>query len=324
MTSTRVANLYGPVQADLQQVEDVLDRLTHLDDFPGLEKMLQVVLAAGGKRLRPGIALLAGTFGNYRVDLLVPLASAIELLHTATLVHDDVIDKADTRRGHPTASSVWDNGPAVMLGDYMFAHAAELVAMTGNIRVIRLFAATLMKLASGEINQDLSAYDSRETLKNYFTRIGGKTAALFSAAGEGGAIVVEADENHVLALRDYSYNLGMAFQIVDDILDFIGDEAEMGKPVGSDLMQGTLTLPSLLLVERQPSDNAVTRLFESPQNGALEAAIAAVRDSDIIEESQVIARRFRDQAEAALQPLPATEARDTLVELLDYVLERTS
>jgi octaprenyl-diphosphate synthase len=319
-----VKELYGPVQADLQRIEEELENVTRVEDHPALTEMLRLVLGGSGKRLRPGIALLAGTFGNYRLDLLVPLATSIELLHTATLVHDDVIDKADTRRGHRTASSVWDNGPAVMLGDYMFAHAAELVAMTGNIRVIRLFAATLMKLASGEINQDLSAYDSRETLKNYFTRIGGKTAALFSAAGEGGAIVVEAAEKHVVALRDYSYNLGMAFQIVDDILDFIGDEAEMGKPVGSDLMQGTLTLPSLLLVEREPGDNAVTRLFESPQNGALEAAIAAVRDSDIIEESQVIARRFRDQAEAALQPLPATEARDTLVQLLDYVLARTS
>jgi geranylgeranyl pyrophosphate synthase len=326
VTSTRAVSLYGPVQADLQQVEDVLDRLTRLEDFPGLEKMLKVVLAQGGKRLRPGIALLAGTFGNYRTDLLVPLASAIELLHTATLVHDDVIDKADTRRGHPTASSVYDNGPAVMLGDYMFAHAAELVAQTGNIRVIRLFAATLMKLASGEINQDLSAYDSRETLKNYFTRIGGKTASLFSAAGEGGAIVVDSAEDHVVALRDYAYNLGMAFQIIDDILDFTGDEAVMGKPVGSDLMQGTLTLPSLLLVERHPSDNAVQRLFDAPQseNGALEAAIAAIRDSDIIDESHVIARRFRDQAEAALQPLPETEARTTLVDLLDYVLTRHS
>lgn len=324
MTSTKAAALYGPVQDDLQQVEDVLDRLTHHDDFPGLEKMLQVVLAAGGKRLRPGIALLAGTFGNYRTDLLVPLASAIELLHTATLVHDDVIDKADTRRGHATASSVYDNGPAVMLGDYMFAHAAELVATTGNIRVIRLFAATLMKLASGEINQDLSAYDSRETLKNYFTRIGGKTASLFSAAGEGGAIVVEASEQYAIALRDYAYNLGMAFQIIDDILDFTGDEAEMGKPVGSDLMQGTLTLPSLLLMERQPIDNPIQRLFDGRQNGALEAAIAAVCDSDIIDESHTIARRFRDQAEAALQPLPETEARATLVDLLDYVLTRTS
>lgn len=316
--------LYGPVQEDLGKVEEVLERLTNLDEFPGLKQMLQLVLAGGGKRMRPAIALLAGTFGDYRTELLVPLASAIELLHTATLVHDDVIDKADTRRGRPTVSSRFDNGPSVMLGDYMFAHAAELVATTGNIRVIRLFAATLMKLASGEINQDLSAYDSRETLKNYFTRIGGKTASLFSAAGEGGAAVVEAEEGCIVAMRDYSYNLGMAFQIVDDILDFTGDEAEMGKPVGSDLMQGTLTLPSLLLIEGEPNGNAVQRLFDDPVDGSLTAAVAAIRGSDIIDESYVIARRFRDQAEKALGPLPATEAREALVGLLDYVLARSS
>ncbi|MEX2238999.1 MAG: polyprenyl synthetase family protein [Dehalococcoidia bacterium] len=316
--------LYGPAQADLQKVEHVLDELTRLDNFPGLADMLRVVLAGGGKRLRPTIALLSGTFGEYRADLLVALASAIELLHTATLVHDDVIDKADTRRGRETVSSVFDNGPAVMLGDYMFAHAAELVATTGNIRVIRLFAATLMKLASGEINQDLSAYDSRGTLKNYFTRIGGKTASLFSAAGEGGAVVAGAPEEHVTATRDYGYNLGMAFQIVDDILDFSGDEAEMGKPVGSDLMQGTLTLPSLLLMEREPGNNAVERLFADRRDGDLQAALAAINDSDILEESYVIARRFRDDAEKALQALPLSDARRTMVQLLDYVLARSS
>ena len=144
-----VKELYGPVQADLQHIEDELENVTRVEDHPALTEMLRLVLGGSGKRLRPGIALLAGTFGNYRLDLLVPLATSIELLHTATLVHDDVIDKADTRRNRRTASAVWDNGPAVMLGDYMFAHAAELVARTGNIRVIRLFASTLMKLASG-------------------------------------------------------------------------------------------------------------------------------------------------------------------------------
>jgi octaprenyl-diphosphate synthase len=319
-----VKELYGPVQADLQRVEEQLENVTRVDDHPALAEMLRLVLSGSGKRLRPGIALLAGTFGNYRLDLLVPLASSIELLHTATLVHDDVIDKADTRRNRQTASAVYDNGPAVMLGDYMFAHAAELVARTGNIRVIQLFAATLMKLASGEIDQDLSAYDARGTLKNYFVRIGGKTASLFAAAGEGGAAVVEAPEDHIQAMRGYADNLGMAFQIVDDILDFTGDEAEMGKPVGSDLMQGTLTLPSLLLMERQPDDNPVIRLFARPQNGSLESAIAAIRDSDIVDESYTIARRFRDDAESALAPLPQTESRASLVTVLDYVLERTS
>ncbi|MPZ23898.1 MAG: polyprenyl synthetase family protein [Dehalococcoidia bacterium] len=316
--------LYGPVQDDLRLVDDALDRISRVENFPALTDMLAIVLGATGKRLRPAIALLGGTFGEYQAERLVPLAASIELLHTATLVHDDVIDRADTRRGRATANSIWDNGPTVMLGDYMFAHAAELVATTGDIRVIRLFAATLMKLASGEINQDLSAFDSRETLKNYFSRIGGKTASLFAAAGEGGAIVSGAPEDQIEAMREYSYNLGMAFQIVDDILDFSGDEAQMGKPVGSDLMQGTLTLPSLLLIERSPVNNPVQTLFERRDDGDLQTAITAVRESSILDESHDIARGFRDRASDALAGLPPTAARDTLADLLQYVVTRSS
>ena len=318
---TRV--LYGPVQEDLALVEAVFQSLKQVD-YPPLAEMLGLVLGGGGKLLRPALALLAGRFGRYDLELLVPLATSIELLHTASLVHDDVIDNASTRRGRPTANSVFPNGTTVMLGDYMFAHAADQVARTGNIRVIRLFSHTLMVMAKGEIGQDLTAYDSRQTVRDYLQRIAGKTASLFATACEGGAVVAEAPEEWVEALRSYGHNFGMAFQIVDDILDFTGDEAEMGKPVGSDLMQGTLTLPALLLMDRYPKDNPVERYFARPSKERLMQAVEMIRESDIGEESYAIARDLCRQAQEALTILPDAPARQTLLDLTDYILERRS
>ncbi len=320
----KVATLYEPVREELKQVEDVLDSIKNVD-FPMLSEMLEHVLAGGGKKLRPTVALLAGRFGEHRPRLLVPLAASIEVLHTAALVHDDVIDAAPTRRGRPTANSLFTNAPTVMLGDYLFAHAADQVTRTGSIDVIAVFSRTLMAMTRGELGQDMSAYDYSQTATDYFQRIGGKTASLFAAAAEGGAIISEAPEAWRKTLRDYGENLGMAFQIVDDILDFTGDEKEMGKPIGSDLMQGTLTLPSLLLMERYPEDNPVKRLFGNRKRGEhLAQAIDMIVNSDIISESYRIAHDFGDRAASALEPLPEAPARTSLAEISDYVLDRRS
>jgi geranylgeranyl pyrophosphate synthase len=319
----KTRDLYGAVEGDLSRVEALLDSIKDVDYGP-LGEMLSMVLGGGGKLLRPGLALLSGRFANYNLDLLVPLAASIELLHTATLVHDDVIDAADTRRGRPTVNSAYENSTTVMVGDYLFAHAADQVVKTDSLRVVRLFSETLMTLATGEIRQDLAAYDSRQTIRDYLQRIGGKTASLFSCACEGGAVVSEAPEEWIAAMRDYGYNYGMAFQIVDDILDFTGDEAEMGKPVGSDLMQGTLTLPSLLLVEKHPDDSPVQDYFTRPKPETLSAAITMIRSEGIAEESYEMARDFSRRAIDALAPLPENGDRQTLIDLADWSLARRS
>ncbi len=315
--------IYSPVQEDLALVESTFQSLKQVGYAP-LADMLDLVLGGGGKLLRPALTLLAGRFGEYDLELLVPLAASVELLHTASLVHDDVIDNAATRRGRPTANSVFHNSTTVMLGDYMFAHAADQVARTGNIRVIRLFAQTLMMMTRGEIGQDLTAYDSRQTVRDYLQRIGGKTASLFATACQGGAAVAQEPEEWIEALRTYGYNFGMAFQIVDDILDFTGDEAEMGKPVGSDLMQGTLTLPSLLLMERHPGDNPVEKFFARPRDELLAQAVEMIRETDIAQESYDMARGFCARAHEALSVLPDDPARQALYDLTGYVLERRS
>jgi geranylgeranyl pyrophosphate synthase len=315
--------LYGSVQEDLRHVEAVFEGVRAVDYGP-LSEMLAIALAGGGKLMRPALALLAGRFGEYDLARLVPLAASVELLHTATLVHDDVIDLAETRRGRPTVNATFHNSTTVMLGDYLFAHAADQVVRTDDLRVVRLFSETLMIMAKGEIRQDLAAYDSRGDIRDYLARIGGKTASLFSTACEGGALVAGEPPAHVTALRDYGYNFGMAFQVIDDILDFAGDPAEMGKPAGSDLMQGTLTLPSLLLMESAPGDNPVGRYFGEPGEEALAEAVQAVLTSGSIAESTMMARDFSKRAADALAPLPDGADKQTLVALSEYILERRS
>lgn len=321
----KVQTLYGPVHEDLALVEAQFDLIKRVDLAP-LAQMLDHVLGAGGKRIRPGLALLAGTFGTYDLDRLVPLAASIELLHTATLVHDDVIDAAATRRGRATANHLYDNAVSVMIGDFLFAHSADLIARIGSVRVVRLFSKTLMQIATGELDQDVSAFDASKRITDYLNRIGGKTASLFGAACEGGAIAADAPESQVDALRDYGYNLGIVFQIIDDTLDFTGDEAVMGKPVGSDLMQGTLTLPSLLAMEGPAGKAAVTRLFSARRNKAqlLEQAIGVILSGDAITRSRAFAEEYAQRAVRAIEPLPDTSAHRTFTELTHYVLTRDS
>jgi octaprenyl-diphosphate synthase len=325
MTQTPLKPLYGPVAEDMILVEDVLESIKQVELAP-LKRMLDHALEARGKRLRPALVLLTGNLGDYNLNKLVPLGAAIELLHTASLVHDDVVDGAMSRRGRPTTNAVFDNAITVLLGDYMFANAAEMVTRTGSLSVTRLFALALMKMTSGELDQDAAAFDMGKDVQQYLWRIGGKTAALIANATEGGAVLGGLDEKTVEALRTYGYSLGMAFQIVDDILDYTGDEELMGKPVGSDLLEGTVTLPGLLFLERYPRNNPIKRFFTARRERhlRLQEAIGAILASDVIEASMDIARDYIRRANAALDVLPASDAKDCLADLGEYVLNRRS
>ena len=318
----RVVSIHEPVREELARVEAMLESVTR-SEIPVVRRMLEQVLGGEGKRLRPTIALLAGRFGEHRPELLVPLAASIELLHTATLVHDDVIDASDTRRGRPTTNARHHNAAAVMLGDYMFAHAADLICRTESLDVVKLFSRTLMAMATGELTQDMTAYEYGQDTLDYFRRIGGKTASLFATSAEGGALLAGAPADWLEALRNYGENVGMAFQIVDDVLDFEGVEADLGKPAGSDLMQGTLTLPALILMERYPDDNPVKRLFANERRQEhLEEALAMIRDSDILDRSYDVARDLSGRAVRALDALPDTPDRAALVDIAEYVTSR--
>ena len=325
MTQLQLKSLYGPVAEDLILVEDLLES-TKNTEISALKRMLDHALQARGKRMRPALVLLAGQFGDYNLNKLVPLGAAIELLHTASLVHDDVVDGAMSRRGRPTSNAMFDNAITVLLGDYMFANAAEMVTRTGSLEVTRLFALALMKMTSGELDQDAASFDVGRDIQQYLWRIGGKTAALFANATEGGAMLGRCGDDTVAAMRVYGYSLGMAFQIVDDILDFNGNEEAMGKPVGSDLREGTVTLPGLLLLERYPKDNPIKKFFQAKRDREkhLQAALAMVLDTEVLDASMDIARDYVRRANEAITPLAESPAKQCMLELGEYVLNRDS
>ncbi len=315
-------DIYQSIRDDLSQVKESLRSIIKVD-FPWLSEQLDYVVGGGGKGIRPALTLLSGKFYQYNLRYLLPMAVSVELMHTATLVHDDAIDKSMARRGRATIYKLWGEEPAILLGDYLFAKAGEFVSDTQNPRVIKLFSQTLATISSGELNQFFSAYNLKQTQEQYFKKISGKTASLFSLATESGAILSQAPEKSTAVLREYGYYLGIAFQIVDDILDFISTEEELGKPVGSDLTQGTLTLPAMLLMERYPDDNPVKRLFESRDDkDNINQAIDLMRNSPIVDECYEVASEYSTRACQNLNELPDNSSRQALFALAKYVVAR--
>jgi octaprenyl-diphosphate synthase len=306
----------------LVRVDDELDTVSKVS-FPWLAELLGYSLKSGGKGIRPALTLLCGKLYRYNLDTLLPMATAVELLHVATLVHDDAIDKSPVRRGRPTIFKVWGEDKAVLLGDYLFAKAGELTATTRNLAAIKLFAQTLRIISAGELEQIYNAFSLEQTYEQYIHRIACKTAALFILATESGSVLSEAPEASIKILSEYGYNLGVAFQIVDDILDFIGTEAEVGKPIGSDLSQGTLTLPSMLLLKHYPDDNPVKMLFQDhDRHEGIERAIEQIRNSSIIEECYAAAADYCARACQDLHQLPDKASRQSLIDMTDYVIQR--
>jgi len=322
-----LSTIYEPIQEDLVKVEDSLSLVTRTD-FPWLSELLDYSLKSGGKRIRPALVLLSGKFYSYNLGYLLPMATAVELMHAATLIHDDAIDKSSIRRGRPTINKLWGEEQAVLLGDYLFAKAGETVTETQNVPVIRLFSQTLETITSGELNQAVNAFNLEQTRQQYLRRISGKTASLFSLATESGVILSQAPKKVVKALKEYGDNLGIAFQIVDDILDFVGTEEEMGKPIGSDLAQGTLTLPAMLILELYPEDNLIKELFnnrympDEDRQAYIKRVIELVVNSPIVEQCYATASDYCAKASQSLKELPDNASHRALLELADYVIDR--
>lgn len=315
----KIINLLGN---DLAEVENSLNSFGGVQDSH-LSELLDYTLGSGGKRIRPSLTLLSAKFYNYNIDYLLPMAVSVELLHTATLIHDDIIDKSEVRRGRPTINSAWGEEKAILLGDYMFARAGEICARTGNLQVIKLFSQTMAMISDGELNQSFAAFNLKQTREQYLSRIYKKTASLFILAIESGAILSKAPRWAASSLREYGYNLGIAFQIVDDILDFTGTEKKLGKPVGSDLAQGTLTLPALLLIERYPKDNPIIKFFQNQNDLDNKSRITElIINSTIIKECYDIASTYCAKACQSLERLPDNASHQALSNIADYIVER--
>lgn len=319
----RFSSILNPIGEELRQVEARMGEALITDEEP-LTAILRGLFISGGKRLRPALAILASKFRPSEASKVVSLAAAVEMLHTATLVHDDMIDNSLMRRGNPTLNAAWDDEVVVLVGDYLFARSAALAAETENLRIISLFAKTLMLICSSELREALNM--AKPNQEDYYWRISKKTASLFAAATEGGALLSEAPEEEIRALRSYGYNVGMAFQIMDDILDFTGDEEKLGKPIGSDLRQGVITLPVLHFWEENPDWGSVKRILRGGEEREehIRSLVNRIKGSGAIRSSQAEAQGFTEKAKEALSLLPANEYRQVMLELTDYLMIRRS
>ena len=318
----RTASIYAPIQAELAMVDDKLRSLAPAE-VGHLRPLLDYVAETGGKRVRPAITLLAAHSYPHDSEKLVLMAGGVELLHLATLIHDDTVDDSPTRRGRATIGNVWGHHVSVLFGDYVFATSATFVCDTDNIRIMRRFSETIMDLASGELIEYFGAFDAGQVREIYNDRIYRKTASLFCTAGESGALLAGAPEEEVQAMRRYGYNIGMAYQVGDDLLDFEGDETDLGKPVGSDLLHGVLTLPTIMLEERHPEEKPVSALFQDQDNPEkLQHVLDMIRNSGIIGDCEDVVRDYCDRACAELKAIPKGEARRSLQDLAEYVWNR--
>ena len=314
--------IYGPVRDGLVQVEANLRDLSR-NGGENLSDLLAYLFDSGGKGLRPAVTLLASKLHSNGSSKAIIMATAVELLHIATLIHDDTVDNSALRRGKETVSNRWGQNVAILLGDYVFATSATFVCDTENIRVIRRFSETIMELSSGQLMEYCNSYNWKVSRQVYEERIYRKTASLFKTAAESGAILGGAPEEAVQALSAYGYNIGMAFQIVDDILDVRGNADEIGKPVGNDLLQGVLTLPTIMLLERYSNENPIKELFANRgQQSYLKEALGMIQGSSIVNECYAEAEGYCARAKEAISPLPKSPALTSLQTLANYVTER--
>ncbi|MBA2453407.1 MAG: polyprenyl synthetase family protein [Chloroflexia bacterium] len=297
-------------------------------DFPIVSGLIQDIVKSGGKRMRPLLLLLAARSYDYDLERAVTAAAGIELLHTASLVHDDSIDRAALRRGQPTLNSQLDPGAVILIGDFLFAQSAVLAAATNEVRVVAIFARSLAEICDGQIRETLDANRLDQDLADYDRRIHGKTAALFAGAAEMGAVIGGAPERDVMNLKEFGKDLGMAFQIQDDILDLREGTQKLGKPAGNDIRQGVVTLPTMIYAERASEETRTILegilVGDITDDVTIDDVVARIRVSGALDAAEDRAMEFVDSARARLAAIADTETRGFLDDLLHQVINRSA
>jgi heptaprenyl diphosphate synthase len=315
-------DIYQDLRPDLDALEKQLAREVQSNEKL-LQRSSQHLLKAGGKRIRPVFVLLAGKFGEYDLSRLTNVAVALELIHMASLVHDDVIDNASKRRGSPTVKAEWGNRIAMYTGDFIFARALQVITEIPDIRAHRILANAIVRMCEGEIEQVRDFFHFDQSLRTYLKRIKRKTALLLSISCSLGAVVAKCDERYIRALGNYAYYLGMAFQITDDILDMTSTEKKLGKPVGSDLRQGNITLPVLMAREHPDAETKLRHLIHPGMTPVeVEEAIRIIRSVGAIERSQQLADWYLERALRCLERLPDTPDREKLRQIALFIGRR--
>jgi heptaprenyl diphosphate synthase len=321
-----LSRLFASIEPDLERV----DRMFEERAFSGLDMLnaaAEHALSSPGKRLRTALTLLAGKMIDYRLEKLLPLSVAFEMVHLATLIHDDIIDHAATRRGAPTVNARYGDHVAILLGDYLFARTAGLIADVEDFRIDRLFSETVASVCEGTIIELLSTRQFDLSLDMYLERITRKTAVLMAACCKGGAIVGGGLDAQIALMEDYGRNLGIAFQIMDDVLDYSGTSASIGKPAGNDFRQGLITLPLIFAIERDANGRAVwvEEMLGRDQltDEEVSEVVTWVRSSTALERAQELAQHYGMRARALLSEFPGSPEREVLEELVDFVITRT-
>lgn len=311
-------------QSEMQAVEFVLREQVQADNEE-LTRANAELLNAGGKRIRPLFVLMCSRFGDTEADWVIPLAAAVEMIHMATLVHDDVIDNALTRRGRPTVRAQWGNLAAMYAGDYLLGRALSLLTQIPNLQIHREMSEAIVRMCEGEIEQIEDFYNWRQSLRRYLRRVERKTALLISVSCSLGALAAGASQESVRVLRRFGYYTGMAFQITDDVLDYVADAKVVGKPVGGDLRQGNLTLPALHAA-RQSAVGAELRATVQPSmhGSDVDRALDLVRQSDGLPFARDLARRYMEKAMRLLGQLETGQLQSDLASVAQFVNARMS
>jgi heptaprenyl diphosphate synthase len=317
----KLNRIYSFLKTDIDRIEKELETAIESDSRLLNQASLHL-LQAGGKRIRPVFVLLSAKFGEYDIDSVKNAAVALELIHMASLVHDDVIDDAELRRGKPTIKSQWDNRIAMYTGDYIFARGLEYMTHIKNPEAHQILSHTIVELCKGEIAQIKDKYRCDQNLRDYLLRIKRKTALLIAVSCQLGAIASGAPEEVHRRLFRFGYNVGMSYQITDDILDLTASEEELGKPAGSDLWQGNITLPVLYAMEDPVLRSDIECVSEDTPAEQMKKVIAAILASDAIERSHRVSRMYLDKALEDLALLPQNRVKKTLKNVANFIGKR--
>lgn len=319
----KTSELFSDVLPELEAVEQELHRQL-ASETPLLAELGTHLLRGGGKRLRPALVLLSAKLFEYVPERLIPVAAAAELIHMATLIHDDIVDRAEMRRGMPTVNHKWGDDVSVLLGDYLFAKAFSMLAETGDNRIVRMMADVVFRMSGGELEQINRTFDLDRDIESYLVHIDKKTAYFIGECCRIGGLLGRASPVELDALRRYGFSLGMGFQIVDDILDVKGSTDELGKARGTDLQSGVMTLPILYALRHEVYGEELAALIKARRfdEASLERAIAILHETGALEQSQQTADSYLQMARDSLQELPDGQASARLSDVIDFVAHR--